>query len=195
MILVTGVGRSGTSVMIQALRLAGLSVSQKGNYYEKFRAGYEDPEAVTINQSFLKHMHMDLSLEHVNFHKQRIQDLDLDAVKDPLFVAHPSIIQNWWKARQDLQIIYCRRSPSDIVKSQYRVITMNTPVYRTDTRLVSSVEMKFMEIVEFLKIPMYIVDYEDMPKDQARLDIVIKAWGYSPSSSVAHELKHLWEKR
>jgi len=192
MVVVTGLGRSGTSLMIEYVAKLGLSTNH-GMWYEKFRAGNEDKNAVEINASFLKHYHQERPLHHVNFHADKIKALEQQVVKDPQFVAIPDIIEHWWNARKDIQIIYCWRKHEEIEKSQLAVPTMKSPVYRCFTRMMIPIEAAFMLRIRELNIPHIMVDYND-PNPKGVRD-KLQEWGYDVTPNWEARWKKLWSPR
>jgi len=170
MIIVTGVGRSGTSLMITYLKALGLKVNF-GNWYKKFCAGNEDPNSVFVNSALIRSRNIgfDLGKKQIKFLMKKISKMKQDAIKDPLFVADTKLINFWSKCRDDLHVIYMRRNPKEIVKSQKRAMDMNTPAYRCFSDLIIRKEKSFFRTVKLLKIPIQIIDFENI-----KLRIVIQ---------------------
>lgn len=151
MIIVTGVGRCGTSLMIKFLQKCGLSIGSD-KWFDTVNAGLENKHTLNINQNLIKHF---VKGEEVNLYhvKGEILDLPYDAVKDPQFLTDTRLIETWWDVRQDIEVIMMTRDPLEIVESVYRKPEWNTPVYRTRVDLIKKKEKEFTQKLKELNIP------------------------------------------
>jgi len=163
MIIITGPGRCGTSMMAELCHSWGLKIDI-GPRLALLDAGFESAQSMIINQSFVKHYHLKLSLDHVNYHKEKIEAVDFEVVKDPLFVCYSPCIEHWWRVRQDIIILYMTRDYKEIAKSQKKHPEMNTPTYRCFPDLIKEKEKEFLNLVDKLGIPLQRVLYPDQVK-------------------------------
>lgn len=163
MVIITGPGRCGTSMMSLLCHHWGLKVDI-GPRLALLDAGYESAASMIINQSFVKHYHLKVNLDHVNYHKEKIQAIDFEVVKDPAFVVYSPCIEHWWRWRQDLVILYMTRDHKEIAKSQRRHPEMNTPTYRCFPPLIKIKEDEFLDVLNKLGVPMQRVVYPDQIK-------------------------------
>ncbi len=163
MIIITGPGRCGTSMMAELCYHWKLNIDI-GPRLALLDAGYESAQSMIINQSFVKHYHLKLSLDHVEYHKEKIQAVNFEVIKDPQFVVYSPCIEHWWGWRQDLVILYMTRDYKEIAKSQKRHPEMNTPTYRCFPELIKEKEKEFLNVVDKLGIPLQSVMYPDQVK-------------------------------
>lgn len=160
MIIITGPGRCGTSMMALLCYHWKLNIDI-GPHLALLDAGYESASSMIVNQSFIKHYHLKTSLAHVNYHKDKIQAINFEVVKDPLFVVLSSSIEHWWRWRKDLTVLYMTRNHKEIVKSQRRHPEMNTPTYRCFASMIEKKENEFLNVLNKLGIPMQRVLFPD----------------------------------
>lgn len=115
MLVITGMGRSGTSVL--AALCKGLNFDPGGAYAEGINAGLEDPDVVAINEDILGPAPSDEPVGKKAF--ARIRALRRDVIKDPRFIlAHGTALQVWWEQRQDLRVLLTVRDPEEVVRSR-----------------------------------------------------------------------------
>jgi len=186
MIVVTGVGRCGTSVMIKWLKACGLKIGAD-KWFEVVNAGLENKHTLQINQSLIRHF---LKGEKVNMYhvKGDIDELNLDAVKDPQFLSDVRLIETWWEVRQDLEIVLMTRDPEEIVKSVYKVPEWSTPIYRTKVELIEQKEREFMDTLDRLEIPYIVVKYPEID-----IKRVAEFCEVGDEVYIRTEAKELWE--
>ncbi len=163
MIIITGPGRCGTSMMAELCYRWKLNIDI-GPRLALLDAGYESAQSMIINQSFVKHYHLKLSLDHAEYHKEKIKAVNFEVVKDPAFVVYSPCIEHWWRWRQDLVILYMTRDPKEIAASQKRHPEMNTPTYRCFPELIKQKEKEFLNVVDRLGMPLQRVVYPDQVK-------------------------------
>jgi len=163
MIIITGPGRCGTSMMAELCYHWKLNIDI-GPRLALLDAGYESAQSMIINQSFVKHYHLKLSLDHVEYHKEKIKAINFEVIKDPLFVCYSPCIEHWWRWRKDLIILYMTRDSHDIAESQKRHLEMSTPTYRCFPEKIEQKEKEFLNLVDRLGIPLQRVVYPDQVK-------------------------------
>lgn len=169
MIIVTGIGRSGTSVLMDYAKAIRSNVGDI-SWVHKYEAGNEHPKVSNINAGFramwLKGMTGKEKAERLEVLKESIRNLEtqseLEVIKDPQFVGMPEILTYWHKAlKEKIRIIYCHRDFEDIVESQRRIPEMTAPVYRNHPDLIAAKVTEFRDEVERLKIPMTTISFPD----------------------------------
>jgi len=119
MIIITGLGRCGTSVLAQFVSRMGVQLGDT-HWDSDINAGMEDSSIVNINRTIyyqwqLKNSINDLIIDERL--KKRISDIKLQCMKDPRFT-WPGVLQVWWRVRQDLKFIVLERNLEDIVASR-----------------------------------------------------------------------------
>lgn len=149
MIIITGIGRTGTSALTGYCKALGMNIGN-AQWIEIYDAGNEDINTIHINQAIFFH-DKDMTRE--------IQGLRRDVVKDPYFLRSTKCIRQWWKARQDLTIVWCRRNPKDIVDSMRRKPDMDGPAYRCFEDLIIQKEKEWEACLKELKIPYHEITY------------------------------------
>lgn len=136
MILITGLGRCGTSVLIKYLKKVGFYIGDC-LWYDEIRAGYELPVAININTLMWRYycgegkpINLDDTIFNLHgrswevTYRQAITYVDksegglIKVIKDPRLTWHPDIINAWWTARQDFKLIICHRDIESIMKSR-----------------------------------------------------------------------------
>ena len=135
MIIITGLGRCGTSILTKYLGRVGFALGRNVNWHEIVRAGLELSTAYAItdnmNHYFLKlGKPIDLNApSHGDYwnctYKEAILNVDkderqgkVDVFKDPRLTWNPDLIKAWWSVRQDFKLIICHRKIEDVYKSR-----------------------------------------------------------------------------
>lgn len=137
MIIVTGLGRCGTSILTKYLGECGYGLGKNVNWHDKARAGLELSTAYSLNQDmWISCCHagkpIDLTRKYRGSYwdgmtyKEVIQNVDKDEErqgkievwKDPRFTWNPELIEAWWSVRQDIKLIICHRDIQSIYNSR-----------------------------------------------------------------------------
>jgi len=132
MILVTGLGRCGTSVLMKYLKEVKFCIGFNYRWYNIIRAGYELREATGINVSLWQKNSKPINLDDnildsrgrafEKTYREAINQVDddgfIEVIKDPRLTWHPDIIETWWAARQDIKLIICHRDIESVMKSR-----------------------------------------------------------------------------
>ena len=137
MVIITGLGRCGTSVLAKYLQLVGFGLGYNVNWHTEARAGLELSTAYTLT-SDLYTLFLDKG-QPVNLeapalgdywkgltYAQAIRKVDkdekrqgkIDVIKDPRLTWHPDLIKAWWHVRPDFKLIICHRKIEDVYKSR-----------------------------------------------------------------------------
>lgn len=136
MVIITGLGRCGTSVLTKYLGEVGFGLGQNVSWNKDVRAGLELSTAYTINHDFYHRFlkvgkKIDLDVEAWGdywkgyTYREVIENIDkderqgkVDVIKDPRITWHPDIIEAWWRVRKDFKLIICHRSIEQIFNSR-----------------------------------------------------------------------------
>ena len=149
--IITGIGRSGTSVLTEYAKLCGLNAG-KTKWIKQYDAGNESQELIEINNHLFK-LGSDTGVN------ARIRGMNLDVVKDPLFIRNINIVKTWWSLRKDIEIIYCERPFKDIAASQKRKPQMTCPAYRCFEDEMEQIQTDFLLACGEIGIPFTILKY------------------------------------
>jgi hypothetical protein len=169
MIIITGLGRCGTSILTKYLGDVGFGVGRNINWHDEARAGYELSTAYSINRemwnSYCKAgKPIDLDFDYRGpywkcKYREAIFNVDKDekqgkveVIKDPRFTWNPELIEAWWTVRQDFKLIICHRD----IKSIYDSRKALPPQYDDPKRL---------------KLPEYKIDFADFYTRVLQLEI------------------------
>jgi hypothetical protein len=115
MLVITGMGRSGTSVL--AALCKGLRFDPGGDYTEGINAGLEDPAVVAVNEALLGPDSDNEGVRDGAF--ERIRAFRRGVIKDPRFIlAGATALRLWWQQRQDLRVLLAVREPGEVVRSR-----------------------------------------------------------------------------
>jgi hypothetical protein len=148
MIVITGLGRCGTSLMAMVFQELGFGMGKHGmSYGIRRRAGLEWAPAYAISRDmwdeYLRRGNPIDLYEEVNALywgkislRDRILRIDTDTpperkegtvelFKDPRMTWHPEIIKHWWEVRKDLRLIILHRKPENIIASRAQVAIDN----------------------------------------------------------------------
>lgn len=136
MVIVTGLGRCGTSILMKYISEVGLGVGKNVNWHKIARAGMELSTAYTLTHD-LYHLFIregkPINLDTPALgdywspltYREAIEKVDKDprqgsvqVFKDPRLTWHPDLIRAWWSVRQDFKLIICHRKPEDVYKSR-----------------------------------------------------------------------------
>lgn len=138
MILITGLGRCGTSILTKYLKEVGFGIGVNVNWHENVRAGYELTTFYTLTHDLYQRFckvgdEIDLDIECWgsywegytyrealnHFDKDRDRQGKVDVVKDPRVTWHPDIIEAIHDARNgDIRLIICHRKIENIYRSR-----------------------------------------------------------------------------
>jgi hypothetical protein len=187
MVIITGLGRCGTSILTKYYSLIGVSVGKNVNWHDIARAGMELSPAYSITHDiyhlFIK-LGKSIDLNHEALgdywspltYKEAILKVDKDdrqgnveLFKDPRLTWHPDIIRAWWSVRQDIKLIICHRKPEDVYKSRESLpIQYGDPKRRELIEYKIDFEEFFTTVLELgipyktLYFPNFLFNYEEV---------------------------------
>lgn len=136
MIVVTGLGRCGTSILTRFLNDVGIAIGHTNHWIDEVRAGYE----LSTFYSIVDWMHhhfckkgipIDLDAPYPGpywkprTYRQALKDVDKDErqgkvelVKDPRITYHPDLIEAVYEARPDIRLLICHRDIASVCNSR-----------------------------------------------------------------------------
>ncbi|HZP81761.1 MAG TPA: hypothetical protein VFB21_09010 [Chthonomonadaceae bacterium] len=119
MLIITGPGRSGTSVL--ALFCQKLGYDPGGQWNASVDAGLEHPQVVAINDALLGDIWATgTTKKTLAAHADTMRQLPFPVIKDPRFTFHPGILRAWRSVRDDLTVILTYRKPEHSLASRQR---------------------------------------------------------------------------
>jgi len=211
MLIITGLGRCGTSVVAWFLQKIGYDL---GNlpfdpHTNKIRAGMEFAPAYSINTIMYPHTEdikdpLDMNkMTEYNYNgkkyhqtiKERILALDKNVIKDPRFTWHPRLIEEWYKLRSDLTLLLLHRNIEDILKSRKRLgeeMGGYTDPKRADQILLYKTDFAdfYTKMLE-IKIPHRVLFFPDFLTDYETVYEALCYLGYGFNKEKGHKV---WEE-
>lgn len=143
MLIITGMGRSGTSFLTKFLYDCGVNVGAK-RYISDINAGFEYDKSVKINSQILDDT--DIGVE------DQIKSIDLEVFKDPRFT-FPSVMKKWIETRDDLSFLMLLRDPKHAIESRHA-----HPNHFTEVETVESLTQRVLET--YLLLGQYNIPHE-----------------------------------
>jgi hypothetical protein len=142
MLVITGLGRCGTSFLAKVLMAMNYKTGKNINWHESVDAGLELSTVHTVNHDLHQQVNQTGSINlnkmclgdywgkggYEYTYREAIQNFDKDKkqgqvnfVKDPRFMWHPDIIKAWWSVRKDLRFIILHRNFEEVRQSRARL--------------------------------------------------------------------------
>ena len=136
MVIITGLGRCGTSILTKYLKEVGYDIGKNVNWHDEVRAGYElstfyilvddlyhryCKKGIKINLQdeclgdYWKGYTYDEALNKIDKDERQGK---VDVVKDPRITWHPDIIKAIWQSRKDIRLLICHRDIESIYNSR-----------------------------------------------------------------------------
>ena len=117
MLIITGTGRSGTSLIAKWLKECN-ALPYEGEWVEQFYAGYEPPDVSRINSAIW--IGNDAPMQTVSAQESAIKGIKHDIVKDPKFF-YGNVLTTWLSVRKDLKFFVCIRNFHNVERSRKAV--------------------------------------------------------------------------
>jgi len=156
MLVITGSGRCGTSVLARFCHNMGYVTG--GAWNHDMNAGMEDGRFVETSNAIEQGKVTADVKKYVDTFPRRV-------VKDPRFM-RPKVTELWARSRPDLRVLICVRDMSHVVQS-YANISPNDPDHlewvtqRTHEIMMAYVELARHHVpVQFLAFPYFLDDYK-----------------------------------
>jgi hypothetical protein len=136
MIVITGLGRCGTSILTKYLNEVGFGLGKNINWHDNVRAGYELSTFYTLTHDLYQRFckvgkPIDLNTEcwgdywkGLTYGEALVQvdkderQIPVDVVKDPRITWHPDLIKAIWNVRKDIKLIICHRDIQSVYNSR-----------------------------------------------------------------------------
>lgn len=116
MVIITGIGRCGTSFLARWCKESGIDPG--GKWTDIVNAGMEDTATVRINEIILGDAQHD-EIE-IDKYRKAISEIKREIVKDPQFTVGADVLNVWYKIRKDIKLIVLHRNPEFVLKSRLR---------------------------------------------------------------------------
>ena len=170
MIVITGVGRCGTSATAAFFKNMGYRIGA-ADFNPYRRGGYEDLHTVSINNIIYRLEEGGLLNEEnkLKVESALLSVADRDIVKDPRFTWSPTILQLWYRIYPHMKLLICTRHFHDSVRSR-KLVSKEHPGIRWRHKSMSAEQLRddyftFMLEVYHLKIPYSMLDYPNFLKE------------------------------
>jgi hypothetical protein len=142
MLVITGLGRCGTSFLAKVLIAMNYKTGKNINWHDSVDAGYELSTVHSVNHDLHQQVKQTGSIDlnkiclgdywgkggYGYTYREALQNFDKDKkqgpvnfVKDPRFMWHPQIIKAWWSVRKDLRFMILHRNFEDVRQSRARL--------------------------------------------------------------------------
>jgi hypothetical protein len=119
MLIITGPGRSGTSVL--ALFCKEMGFDPGGEWYDSVDAGLENERVVKINDALRREAReTGGTAQSLRLYAEEIRQMRIDVIKDPRFTMHPALLRAWSSVRDDISVLVTYRHPEHCVASHQR---------------------------------------------------------------------------
>lgn len=150
MLIITGVGRCGTSMVAKFFENMGFNLGNT-HWDKKINAGGEDSTVVWINRwlyaSTLKHGSASLFILK---NRRHILNFSLQVVKDPRFTC-PGVMEGWLKLRKDLKVLVMVRHFKDVIASRKKMGNFSKDFQDTREYTVDRLQTDFSDFLNILE--------------------------------------------
>lgn len=170
MLIITGLGRSGTSCLAGFCERLGLMSDNK--WFDSIHAGGENEEVTRINHA-IRDAYRKRRFSAEDF-RERIQAISEPVVKDPRFTwTCPVLLPAWLEARDDLRFLISHRDFKSVVAS--KTATRSSSLRWTlECKWVFA---KFLLRLSDLNVPFYVIKFPDYLDDYERVYGALSTFG------------------
>lgn len=200
MLVITGLGRCGTSFLASVLMAMNYKTGKNINWHKSVNAGYELSTVHSMNHDLFQQVRQtgEIDLNKICIgdywgkggygytYKEAMAKFNDDPkqgpihfIKDPRFMWHPEIIKAWWRVRKDLRYIVLHRDFEDVRQSRARLpIQYDDPA--RGSKSVTPFKEDFADCITMmlkLKIPFEIQMFPDYLYDAKPLFKSIRTLG------------------
>lgn len=117
MLIITGPGRCGTSLLAHYCRELGHDPGGEWHHRRELNAGWEDRHVVKLNTDIESRGDVSRALGDRRL-VSAIRGVGRSVVKDPRFLyRHALPLRTWWAVRQDLRVLVLYRRPDAFARS------------------------------------------------------------------------------
>lgn len=186
MLVITGAGRSGTTLIAQWLDELKL-LPYKGEYIPQFYSGLSPIDVKRVNSAIW--IGNDAPMQSIPAQEAAIREFDYSIVKDSMFF-HGNVLDTWLSVRKDLKFFICIRNFSRIEKSRRDINQINKI---RNTQELESDFGKFLSNIIFNKLPYEIVEFPDFTDSYD--EVYDKITRLEPDLKINRAIgKKAWEK-
>jgi len=114
MLIVTGTGRSGTSLIALWLQKCGV-LEYEANWIEQWNAGLEPTDVSRVNGAIW--IGNDPAYQSIPAQTEAIKAFEYKIIKDPKFF-YGNVLNTWLSVRKDMKFLICLRKFSAVYKSR-----------------------------------------------------------------------------
>lgn len=171
MLVITGTGRCGTSVLARFCHNMGYLVG--GKWCHVRNAGMEEPTVVAVNKDIIGATNDEKSGQFVN-------DFSRIVVKDPRFI-RPGVLAFWAERRQDIKLLVCVR---DLVPMLASLVEMRervgSPLPQNAFTSIDQVAMTmhaFWRDVARFKVPVSLLPFPEFLTDFSLINDRLRGFG------------------
>ena len=158
MLVITGTGRSGTSLVAKFLKKCGV-LDYEAEWVEQFNSGLDHPEASRINKAIWQGN--DPYYYSVEAQTQSIKTIPNKIIKETNFF-NGHVLDTWLGARNDLKFLICLRKFTAVQKSRkyyQQLLQLKSP------EALENEFGRFLSKLVFKKIPYEIVCFPNIIED------------------------------
>lgn len=186
MLIVTGTGRSGTSLIAAWLKKCGV-LKNEAEWIPQFNAGFDNEEVGRINKAIW--LGNDPYYHTVEAQTTAIKNVKEKVVKDTNFF-YGFVADTWVNARTDIKFLICLRKFSAVHKSRLNVKQL------LQARKPEDLETdfgKFLSKLVFNKIPFEIICFPDFMDEYDTVYKKVKE--LDPKLDISYETgKKIWKE-
>jgi hypothetical protein len=186
MLIITGTGRSGNTVIALWLRELGL-LPYDGEIIPKFSAGLEPKDVRRVNSAIW--LGNDAPLQSIPAQENAIKEFKYSVVKDSMFF-YGNVLNTWLSVRNDLKFLVTIRNFTHVHKSLVQNKQLNR--VRTPEEIQSECGKFFSQII-LNKLPYETICFPDFVEDYD--DVHEKIMTLEPSLNIDYKKgKEVWEE-
>lgn len=122
MLVITGTGRAGSTVIALWLKELGLLPYEGVEIVERFKSGLEPKDVKRVNSAIW--VGNDMAMQSIAAQQNAIEDIDYSIVKDNMFF-YGNVLDTWLSVRKDLKFLVTVRNLNQVEKSRRNVGQLN----------------------------------------------------------------------
>jgi len=154
MLVITGTGRSGTSIIAAWLKKCGM-IDYESEWIPQFNSGFDTPDVSRLNSAIW--LGNDPALQSVPAQTTAIKAFEYNIIKDPKFF-YGNVLNTWLSIREDMTFLICLRKFNQVHKSRLNLSQLS--MARKPEELENDLG-RFVSQLVFKKIPFEFVTYPD----------------------------------
>ena len=158
MLIITGTGRSVTSIIAAWLKKCGV-IDYESEWIPQFNSGYDTPDVSRLNSAIW--LGNDPALQSIPAQTVAIKGFEYDIVKDSKFF-YGNVLNTWLSIRKDLTFLICLRKFSEVQKSRMNISQLS--MVRKPEELENDLG-KFVSQLVFNDIPFEFIKFPDFSSE------------------------------